>query len=67
MFDYLQAALLAIHALGYEADEVPPALAERLEAVRGMIRAIKPYGDLRSSQIVATIVLHWHLDEMRGD
>lgn len=50
--------------LDCEPEEIPDSLLERINAVRRLVQAVKPYGDLLSTQSIATVIEQWKRDTL---
>ena len=45
-------------------DKLPDSLEEKLSLAEGMVKKVKPYGWLSSTQNIATIIMIWEFEQL---
>ena len=49
--------------IGYPINQIPESLVERCERIEQLIKVVKPYGGLMSTQVLAVAVASWEAEE----
>jgi hypothetical protein len=47
-----------------DVDELPEALEEKLAIAEGLVKKVKPYGTLSSTQTIASIIMVWEIEQL---